>query len=203
MEHDTEPEKSERELVEKQRWNHGIAPLHGGVMGIVSGCKAETILRSQEYTARGLVFRMSMGSFMGLGHDAHHGLSGCSCPSMTSGQEVSRPTRIFVHQRRSDMGRSGAVASENSIMRRARQNAMRWQADDPLLEGGAPPHVCACGSLIVKAGPQRSTRGATAPRHTSQEQNRHVTGKHLTHGVAGYRQGATPLFPPSACPSGA
>jgi hypothetical protein len=34
MEHDTEPEKSEdRELIEKQRRHHGLAPLHGGVMG--------------------------------------------------------------------------------------------------------------------------------------------------------------------------
>src|SRR5262249_30822266 len=34
MEQDTEPEQSEeRELIEKQRRNHGIAPLHGGVMG--------------------------------------------------------------------------------------------------------------------------------------------------------------------------
>jgi hypothetical protein len=34
MEHDTEPEKPEdRELREKQRQHHGIAPLHGGVMG--------------------------------------------------------------------------------------------------------------------------------------------------------------------------
>ena len=34
MEHDTEPEKpEERELIEKQRRNHGIAPLHDGVRG--------------------------------------------------------------------------------------------------------------------------------------------------------------------------
>jgi len=33
-EHDTEPEKpEERELIEKQRRNHGIAPLHDGVRG--------------------------------------------------------------------------------------------------------------------------------------------------------------------------
>jgi hypothetical protein len=34
MEHDTEPEQSEeRELIEKQRRHHGIAPFHGGVIG--------------------------------------------------------------------------------------------------------------------------------------------------------------------------
>ena len=37
MEHDTEPEKSEeRELIEKERRHHGVAPLHGGVMGRLS-----------------------------------------------------------------------------------------------------------------------------------------------------------------------
>ena len=54
LEHDTEPEKSEkRELIEKQRRNHGIAPLHGGVMGgfyRVLGLKQLSAAR--RYTAR-------------------------------------------------------------------------------------------------------------------------------------------------------
>ena len=49
MEHDTEPEQSEeRELREKQRRNHGIAPLHGGVMG-----ELYRVLRRKQLSAAG------------------------------------------------------------------------------------------------------------------------------------------------------
>ena len=57
MEHDTEPEKSEeRELIEKQRRNHGIAPLHGGVMGgLYRVLRRKQLSAARRYTARSLV----------------------------------------------------------------------------------------------------------------------------------------------------
>jgi hypothetical protein len=54
MEHDTEPEKSEdRELIEKQRRNHGIAPIHGGVMrGLYRVLGLKQLSAARRYTAR-------------------------------------------------------------------------------------------------------------------------------------------------------
>jgi hypothetical protein len=54
MEQDTEPEQSEeRELIEKQRRNHGIAPLHGGVMGgLYRVLELRQLSAARRYTAK-------------------------------------------------------------------------------------------------------------------------------------------------------